>query len=151
MGGFFLLMGQGLEKEPDVMSILLILGVFGCYILMFLVMILLQVPLRLRATITQDFGSSFNWRFYKHFYSLVWPEVLQAGAFSVFITAVLMIAGVVACYVGMFFTMPLTFYVWHHLERQLYDVYLSRGGDPVPRSVKLQDAPPPLPLPPAAL
>ena len=59
---------------------------------------------------------------------------------------VLMIVGMLACYVGMFFTMPLAIFAWHHLQKQLYDLYLSRGGPPLMLSPKLADDPPALPL-----
>jgi hypothetical protein len=57
---------------------------------------------------------------------------------------------VVTCYIGVFFTAPITIYSWHHLQKQLYQLYLSRGGVPVPLSPKLQDMPPPLPPLPTA-
>src|SRR5438477_496577 len=38
------------------------------------------------------------------------------------------------------------YFAWTHLHRQLYRLYLSRGGEPVPFSPKLRDTPPPIPV-----
>ena len=35
------------------------------------------------------------------------------------------------------------YFCWVHLHKQLYRLYLSRGGEPVPLSPKLNDIPAP--------
>ena len=47
---------------------------------------------------------------------------------------------VVFC-VGIYFAIVLVYFSWTHLHKQLYTLYLSRGGEPVPLSPKLNDAP----------
>jgi hypothetical protein len=39
----------------------------------------------------------------------------------------------------------LTYFSWTHLHKQLYLLYLSRGGEPIPVSPKLNDGPPVMP------
>ena len=36
-------------------------------------------------------------------------------------------------------------FAWTNPHKQLYRLYLSRGGEPVPFSPKLGDTPPPMP------
>lgn len=106
----------------------------------------LTTPLILRATITQDFGKSFNLGFMKSFVALVWKEQLVA-MFNMFgIAIAVMILTVITCYIGGLFAAPVAIYAWHHLQKQLYQLYLSRGGTAIPLSLKLADGPPALPV-----
>ena len=41
---------------------------------------------------------------------------------------------------------PIVIYTWHHLQKQLYRLYLARGGEAIPVSQKLADVPPALPF-----
>lgn len=106
---------------------------------------LLMVPLNLRATITQDFARAFDFGFVRKFLSLVWVDLLMSLLFMMLLGVCLVIIAVITCYIGMFFVMPVFLFSWHHLQKQLYQLYLARGGEPVPLSPKLQDGPPPLP------
>jgi hypothetical protein len=145
-GGFFLLVGGDLNHEPSgVMVVLIVLAFIAGYFLVFFTAIVLQVPFVLGATISQDFGAAFNFAFVKPFLRLVWVDLLLAVLFLMMTGLVLGLAGLVACYFGVFFTMPLSFFASHHLQRQLYDLYLSRGGMALPLSPKLADVPPALP------
>ncbi len=56
-----------------------------------------------------------------------------------------MIVTILTCYIGMFFVMPLVIFSWHHLQKQIYQLHLRRGGQVVPLSPKLNDSPPRLP------
>jgi uncharacterized membrane protein len=57
----------------------------------------------------------------------------------------MMVITVITCYIGMFFAAPVVMFSWHHLQKQVYQLYLSRGGRHVPLSPKLHDLPPALP------
>ena len=39
----------------------------------------------------------------------------------------------------MYFALVPVYFSWLHLHKQLYRLYLSRGGEPVPESPKLRD------------
>jgi hypothetical protein len=56
-----------------------------------------------------------------------------------------MIITIITCSMGMFFAAPISIFSWHHLQKQIYQLYISRGGEPIPLSPKLQDVPPLLP------
>ena len=105
----------------------------------------MALPLMVRATITQDFKSAFNLRFVKSFLALTWKELLAAMLFMLGVGLCLMVLAVVTCYIGAIIAAPVVLFSWHHLQKQLYQLYLARGGEAVPLSPKLLDGPPPLP------
>ncbi len=109
-------------------------------------MVLLSKPLMLRAVITQDFGAAFDFGFLKRFIVLTWKEQVLATLFLMIVGMGLLILGVIALCVGMYFTIGLLTFTSYHLDRQIYDLYLARGGEPVPLSPKLRDTPPDLPV-----
>lgn len=133
--------GQG----PEGLMIAAFIGIFCLQILLQIAFQALITPLMVRATITQDFSSSFNLRFAKSFLSLTWKELLTSMLFMLGAGLCLMVLAVVTCYIGAIFAAPVAIFSWHHLQKQLYQLYLARGGEPVPMSPKLQDVPPPLP------
>jgi Protein of unknown function (DUF4013) len=134
--------GHGSE---EVVIVALIVGIACLQILLSLAYQILTMPLMVRATITQDFSSAFNLRFAKSFLSLTWKELLASMLFMLGVGLCLMILAVVTCYIGAIVAAPVVIFSWHHLQKQLYQFYLARGGEAVPLSPKLQDGPPPLP------
>ncbi len=125
--------------------LMILLVIVPLQVLMQAVYHVMVTPLMLRATITQDFKSSFSLRFMKSFLALTWKELLVSLLF-IFATMVCMAAlAVVTCYIGAIITAPVVFFSWHHLQKQIYQTYLTRGGEPVAVSPKLRDLPPPLP------
>jgi hypothetical protein len=112
------------------------------------------VPMILRAGLMQDFGAGFNVPFIKRFVNLTKSELgvtvlCLAGA-----GFVLMIVGKVMC-IGTLLILaavPVINFAWAHLSKQLYALYLTRGGEPLLISPKLVDAPmDPPPAPPAPM
>lgn len=131
--------GSGLQIGAAVVGIFLIqIGLMLAY--QFIV-----TPLALRATITQDFKAAFDFGFVKDFLARTWQEILASMLFMFGLGLCAMILTIVTCYIGMFFVMPVVIFSWHHLQKQLYQLYLRRGGQAVPRSLKLQNTPPRLP------
>ncbi|PZR76947.1 MAG: hypothetical protein DLM73_00990 [Chthoniobacterales bacterium] len=122
---------------------------FGFMVVFYLAMIVaimfLLTPLTLRATITQDFGQSFNFAFIKRFVTLMWKEILLSSLFQLVAGMVLVCIGALALCVGMYFAIVPAYFCWIHLHKQLYRLYLSRGGEPISLSPKLRDYPAPAP------
>jgi len=124
--------------------------IFGMVILCFAVVVivgmhLVIIPLLIRATILQDFMPSFDLAFIKKFISLTWLEIILSVLFLFVASIVLMGIGFVAFCVGIYFAAALIYFSWAHLMKQLYKLYLSRGGEEIPLSPKLTDsAPPPM-------
>jgi hypothetical protein len=109
------------------------------YLLMGVVVAFVLMPLTLRACITQDFVQSFDFTFLKRFITLMWKEIMLASIFWVAASAAIVCVGFLALCIGILFANPLIYFCLLHLEKQLYRLYLSRGGEPIPVSPKLYD------------
>ena len=130
-------------------AVVLFLFSAAFYLVMAIGSMILLTPLTLRATLTQDFGPSFNFAFIKQFVALTWKESIIAALFLIAASFVLFCAGALILCIGMYFAVGVINFCGEHLHKQLYRLYLSRGGEPIPVSSKLRDLalptiPPPL-------
>ncbi len=103
-------------------------------------------PLMIRATLLQDFTKSFDLAFVKKFINLTWVEMLVSTIFLSVVGTVLFFAGMIVFCVGIYFAAALVYFAMCHLDKQLYDLYLSRGGEAIPLSPKLSELPPTPPV-----
>jgi hypothetical protein len=101
------------------------------YFLFVILMAVLSAPLYLRAGLSGDFGSAFSMPFFRDFLRRVGKEVVLAQLFLMGTSLILSLLGLMACYVGLFPVMALIMFASHHLDLQLYQLYLERGGMPV--------------------
>jgi hypothetical protein len=115
------------------------------YMTMVVALMVLLTPLTLRASMTQEFGASFNIPFIKKFIALTWKETILASLFLFAASIVLCGVGALALCIGAYFATVPVYFCWVHLHKQLYHVYVDRGGEPVPVSPKLRDSLPPAP------
>lgn len=107
------------------------------------------VPMILRAGLLQDFGSAFDMPFLKRFVELTKAELAISVLFMAAVHFVVLFFGKLMC-IGMVLVLasvPVIMYAWLHLSKQLYTLYVSRGGEPLTVSPKLEDAPEALPPP----
>jgi hypothetical protein len=95
--------------------------------------IVLTFPLILRAGIAQDFTEGFNISWATDFIKKNWLEVLLGFLFLMVSGPIVMLAGFIALCVGIFVAMPLVMLAQAHMYYQLYLLFLSRGGQPVPQ------------------
>jgi hypothetical protein len=143
---FISIVGPGIHQDKPALTVVALF--VGLMILQFGLMLAYQfiiTPLMVAATITQDFKSAFRMDFVVDFLSLVWKEQIASLVFMFGLALCGMILTIITCYIGMFFAVPITIFSWHHLQKQIYQLYLARGGEPIPLSPKLQDVPPRLP------
>jgi hypothetical protein len=129
----------GHGHENGCVAALLAMFMLVFYLALAVIMMFVLTPLILRASITQDFGQSFNFTFVKRFVTLMWKEILLSSLFQIVVSLVFICVGALALCVGMYFALVPVYFCWMHLQKQLYRVYLSRGGEPVPFSPKLRD------------
>ena len=115
------------------------------FAVMIFAMMLVLVPLKIRASLAQDFVKAFDVGFVKRFLTLTWKEIVLSSLFLMITGTLFVCLGMVVFCVGMYFAIVLVYFSWTHLHKQLYTLYLSRGGEPVPFSPKLNDAPPTMP------
>lgn len=138
----------GNEEQVGLFAIIGSLVMAGGMFVVMLVVMFLVSPVILRATLLQDFAPAFNLAFVKRFLGLVKMELALSLLFMGAAGVAFMVVGMVPC-LGVLVILalvPLVYYAWMHLQKQLYQLYLSRGGEPVPLSPKLTDAPPSVPL-----
>jgi hypothetical protein len=109
---------------------------FVIYIVLAALVGILTMPLYLRAGLSADFASAFSMEFFRDFMKRVGKETVLAELFLMATGTVLSIVGILLCYVGIFPAIALMLYGRHHLEYQLYELYLERGGVPVERKEK---------------
>ena len=137
-----LLMGAAGGAGDDAAPIIFLVGMAIFMVVIFAVAMLLAfilMPMQLRAGLTADFAQGFNFGWAMSFVKKTWVEILLGLLFLMFTSMVLGILGALACYIGIFFVMPLIFLAQAHFLYELYLLFLSRGGEPVP--IKLQQPP----------
>jgi hypothetical protein len=113
------------------------------YVVLIVGLMIVLTPLTIRASLMQEFGSAFNFAFVKRFIALTWKEIILATLFLLVASLGLCAAGAIIFCIGMYFATVPVYFCWVHLHKQLYALYLSRGGEPIPFSPKLRDLPAP--------
>ncbi len=116
--------------------IIVMYGLFWLfYVVAMLIVSILSIPLYLRAGLSSDFSAAVSMTFFRDFVKRVGKEVVLAELFLAATGTLVTIGGLLLCYVGVFPAAVLLMYASHQLEYQLYELYLKRGGMPVPRRV----------------
>jgi len=107
---------------------LVIIGV----LLYLLVLDVVFWPWFLRAGLSQDVSIMANFRWMVHYYRTMWLESTLASLFVLFATMGLSLVGCAAMCVGFLVVGSVMAMVQAHLYCQLYELYLARGGEPIP-------------------
>jgi hypothetical protein len=118
---------------------IMVLFMMLVYVVAIVGMMFVLTPLTIRATITQDFAQSFDFAWVKKFSATMWKEILLSSLFLFAASILLMCVGALVLCIGMYFATVPVYFCWVHLNKQLYQLWVSRGGDPVPLSPKLRD------------
>ena len=137
--------GHPHSNAAGVMLVLLIVFVIVAVAVLSLLMMLVLKPLMLRATLTQNFAPAFDLGWALRFLKRTWRECILAAVFLWVASIVLSLAGCLALCIGIYFVAGPIYFGMVHLDRQIYFLFLERGGDAVPASPKLRDEPPPIP------
>lgn len=102
------------------------------YMVCFLGLTFVLIPLQIRAGLSQDFGSSFNMVYWTDFLAKTWVELLVSLLFLGLTGAFVMMLGALACCIGYLPASVIITLAAHHLWYQIYELYLARGGVPIP-------------------
>jgi hypothetical protein len=121
----------GKEPAPG-MAVLVFGAMFAVFLGLMIALSLLMVPFTLRAGLGQDFAASFSLEFLRDFVSRMWLETILTPLFLMATGTVLVVAGMVLCCIGMYPATAMIVMAQHHLYYQLYELYLQRGGTPIP-------------------
>ncbi len=135
----------GGESAGGGIAMLVMLMMFGITLLLIMALMFILTPMILRAALTQDFASAFDLKFVKQFLSLMKTELALSMLFMGVAGIVFMVVSSVPC-IGILLILPaipVINFGWIHLTKQLYKLYLSRGGAEIQISPKLTDAAPP--------
>jgi hypothetical protein len=105
-------------------------------------LMLVLTPLLMRAGLSQDFAQAFKLAWIKDFIRRMWMETILVNLFMILTTLVFLPLGcVLFCFPGLMVAMALTT-AGAHLTWQLYELYLARGGEPIPLKPLPADVPP---------
>jgi hypothetical protein len=132
---------EGLVVLALMVGMLVVLAVLG------ILLMLVVKPLMIRAELLQDFGKAFNLRWSLDFIKRTWLECVLATMFIWLASMVLSIVGMAAFCIGIYFVSGPVYFAMAHLDRQIYQLFVRRGGEALETSPKLSDGPPPLRIP----
>lgn len=94
------------------------------------------MPMILRAGLAQDFAEAFRLDFLRSFVAKVWKELLLGGLFLVASGWVVAGIGALVFCVGVYFAAAVITLAQAHLFYQLYQLFLTRGGKPIPLKIR---------------
>lgn len=137
--GFFMCFGVAGAAMGDSNEGLGLLCMAVSFVIFMLAIILLSVvfglvlmPMMLGAGIGQELGPAFNFTFIKDFVARMWKEMILSSLFLSATAMVLMLIGSLLFCIGMYPAMAVMMLANAHLLYQLYNLYLARGGMPIP-------------------
>ncbi|MDX1946821.1 MAG: DUF4013 domain-containing protein [Pirellulaceae bacterium] len=125
-------------------------------VIFMLLMVLMAVglkPIMLRAGLSQDFAQTFKFAWLRDFLRRMWLETFLVNLFLLLASLVLVPLGCAVLFYGALLAAALLTVVSGHLDWQLYELYLARGGEPIPLRPLPADIPPvaaslsPVPMP----
>lgn len=103
---------------------------------------LVLFPIILRAGLTQDFVPAFKVKWIIDFNRRVGVDVVLVILFMVCTVPVLFYLGYFMCFVGLFPAITIIQLAFTNLLWQLYNLYLARGGEPIPLKPRPNETPP---------
>lgn len=130
--------GHG-HHGSDGVALVMVPLMLGAMLAMIVAFGLLIKPLMLRAALLQDFSKAFDFGWALHFLKCTWLECVLATVFLWFASLALALVGLMAICVGIYFVSGPIYFAVSHLDRQLYLLFLERGGDALEPSPKLRD------------
>jgi hypothetical protein len=93
---------------------------------------MLDFPMAFYTEISGRFDLGGAFRFAMQFWKLVGWVPLATGFVFVFLAALVLLAGLLCCFVGIYPAIAINQMAAQHLMCQLYRLYLYRGGEPIP-------------------
>ncbi|MCF7731429.1 MAG: hypothetical protein K9N23_07070 [Akkermansiaceae bacterium] len=136
--------GSG-HRGADAAALVMVPLMFGLIMVVGVAFGLLIKPLMLRAGLLQDFSKAFDFGWAMRFLKYTWLECVLASLFLWVASMALALVGLMALCIGIYFISGPIYFAMAHLDRQLYLLFLERGGDALTLSPKLRDGPPQLP------
>lgn len=127
--GFGAMGGPG--AQPNDAQIFAFLAAFGVVGLTIFVLMFFMYPMMFRAGLTGSVGDTFDFGWGWDFFSRMWLEMIVCSLVMLAVGFVAGLIGFLLLCVGIFLVGPFMQLVRGHLDYQLYELYLARGGIPV--------------------
>lgn len=136
-----IMIGSMNAVDKDLAPLVFGIGFFFIFATFMALMTLLYIPVTpffLRAGLAQDFGKAMNFGWALDFLKKVGLQLVLFQLFFMVTGVPLALLGYSCCFIGLFAVMALLFLANGSMYVQLYNLYLARGGEPIP----LKDPPP---------
>jgi hypothetical protein len=131
--GVLMAVGAAVAANNNFPAIMLVfqLLLFVVILAVAILSVFVTLPAELQAGLGREFNLPRMVAFVKDFNKRVFKEMLVAVLFLVAIAVVAELVGLLLFCVGIYFTIAVVVMAQHHLEFQLYQLYLERGGPPI--------------------
>jgi len=126
--------GVILAKDTPAMMAIAVLVAVLVELTLIALAALLVMPAILHAGLARELRFGELLGFARDFFKRMWKEELLVILFMMATEFVLIIIGILLCFVGVYFTAVMINMAFHHLLFQMYEVYLKRGGSPIRRA-----------------
>ncbi len=108
------------------------------YLVVICAIMVLQVPLCIKAGLTQNLGAALSWSFVRDFAKKVTGPILLANLFLFALAIPGTIVGILTCGLGIFPLVAIMLFTQWQLFGQIYQLYLDRGGEVINIHPKLK-------------
>ncbi len=132
-----------LLKSAPVLFVLLILVMLALILLVSVVISFVTIPASLYAGLSRGFDFNGMVAFVKDFNKRMFKELRITVLVLFAAWLILPTLGLIAFCIGAFVAEAALMMAQHHLQFQLYELYLQRGGTPIPLPVTSSTSPPP--------
>lgn len=119
---------------PAVMLVVIFLGAIAIATLIaaMITLAMYASALMLRGELTGKVGEAFDFGFAKRYVSLMWREMFVAFLWLTLANFVVTFLGLLALCLGVYPAVAWTMMARTHINWQLYELYLGKGGEPIP-------------------
>jgi hypothetical protein len=91
-------------------------------------------PIVFRVGLSGKFEEISNFKWLLDFVKAMWPQMLIGSIVISIISGLALSAGMLVCCVGLIPAIGYINYVNFHIQRQWYEIYVTKGGEPIPLS-----------------
>lgn len=120
-----------MERTDGVSGVLIGFGYIGIF-LMSVILGLLVSPIVLRVGISNRFEEITNFKWAMSMFKMMWPQMLIGSIVIGILSVVIMLLGAAVCCVGMIPAQGYILCMTFHLQRQWYEIFVTKGGEPIP-------------------
>jgi len=130
----------GMMKQPNPNAMFAMWGIMAAmYVVLMPLYLAVAIPMAFHAQLTKKFDFPGGFRFTRDFWRLVGGKFVLTGIVFIPLSTLVIFAGLLCCFVGVYPASTLVQLAAEHLMVQLYVEYLARGGEPLIDVLPLAD------------